>query len=469
MNKPLAAVLAFLLAASPAFAGEWQAMGPRALGMGGAGVATAQGPLASYWNPAALGRATENSYGLAVPFGVHAALTGTVIEGANNLKSLKDTGSTPTQAQIDDALNKLNDKNDGLRINANGGGDFKVGKLAFFLNGFADLGAFPVVDLQHNSPNAGANDFRNNTSKLIVKGANISEFGVGYGHELPFAPGVFLGGDIKLMSAQVGYADYFILQNSNNNNDISKSLKNGAKKSSNFGVDAGALWDVQRTFDGAWWRPRVGLTGRNLNNPKFSLPDAAVKAGYVGKYSVNPQVRLGGAISPLNWWHIASDVDLTNNLTTIDTIKSRQFGVGTEVDVFNRTWINIPLRFGIARNLANAGAGTMLTGGAGINLLHFILDVSGEFSPQTIQSQSQGKSTKIPKEFGAAVQISILFGGSDDRASKSEEAPAKPSAPTAAPAAAAQSQTLTPSEIDAVKKNSDKAQTEMSKQSETGK
>jgi len=34
---------------------------------------------------------------------------------------------------------------------------------------------------------------------------------------------------------------------------------------------------------------------------------------------------------------------------------------GTEVDVFNRSWINIPLRFGIARNLENAGAGTVLT------------------------------------------------------------------------------------------------------------
>lgn len=41
-------LLAVLFAASPALALEWHVKGPRALGMGGAGVALAQGPLASY-------------------------------------------------------------------------------------------------------------------------------------------------------------------------------------------------------------------------------------------------------------------------------------------------------------------------------------------------------------------------------------------------------------------------------------
>jgi hypothetical protein len=461
MNKLLSVLVASLLLVGPAGAAEWQAVGPRAMGMGGAGVAEVSGPLASYWNPAALARATENSYGLAVPLGVHVALTGTVIEGAKNLKDLKDNTSTATDAKVQDALNKLNDPTNGLRVNANVGGNFKVGKLAFFLHGFSDIGATPVVDTVHNTAaNIAANL---NTSKLVVKGANVMEFGAGYGHELPFAPGVSLGGNLKIMKAQVGYADYVILQNGTQQDDITKKLKEGAATSGSLGVDLGALWDVDHTFDGARFHPRVGLTARNINNPKFKLPASAIAAGYVGKYSVNPQVRLGGSISPFNWWHIASDIDLTNNLTTIGDISSRQFGLGTEVDVFNRSWINIPLRFGIARNLADTNAGTMLTGGAGLNFLHVILDASLQVSPQTISTQSQGKTTKVPREVAVGLQLSILFGGSEDKPSRAGDVQPVPVSKAMAPAEPA-SKELPPAQADQVRQNAEKAQQDLNKQ-----
>ncbi|MBI3565500.1 MAG: conjugal transfer protein TraF [Elusimicrobia bacterium] len=379
------------------------------------------------------------------------------IEGARNLQNLKDTGGVPTQASIDSALNKLNDPNNGLRVDAGTGADFKVGKIAFFANGFLDMGAVPFVDLANNTP--GAITGGTNNSKLVLKGARILEFGAGYGHEIPGAPGLFLGGNLKLMNAQVGYADYFILRNNNSQNDLLSKFKNGAKTSSNFGVDLGALWDVERTFSGAWWRPRVGLVGRNLNNPKFKQPDAATAAGVTGKFAVNPQVRLGGAISPFNWWHLVSDVDLTNNLTPVDGVKSRQFGLGTEVNVFNRTWINIPLRFGIARNLANTGSGTMLTGGAGLNFLHFMIDASAQVSPKRVQTQSQGASKKIPSELAAGVQLSLLFGGSDDRPGDStrdlQPVPTEKVQPTA-PAA--------PDQVEKIKADAEKAHSDLDKE-----
>ena len=466
MNRLAFLVVALaVIAAAPAGALEWTALGPRAMGMGGAGVAAVQGPLASYWNPAALGRETENAYGLQIPAGAHAALTGTVYEGAKNLKNLMDTckGGTCTQAQIDDALNKLNDPNNGLRIDGGAGADFKIGQVALFANGFLDMGAVPTVDLVNKAPaDIAGTSATPNQSKLTVRGARLLEFGAGWGHELPFAPGVFVGGNLKLMQAQVGYADYLVLQHNNDQSNIVSKLKDGAKKSANFGIDLGALWDVQSTFEGAWWRPRIGLVGRNLNNPKFSQADAAAAAGVTGRYAVNPQVRLGGAISPLNWWHFVSDVDLTENRTTIDSIKSRQLGVGTEVDVFNRTWVNIPLRFGVARNMANTEAGTMLTGGAGLNFLHFILDASAQVSPKTIQTQSQGKTKKMPREFAAGVQLSLLFGGSSERAATREPKPL----PTlqADPFHPAQPDELAPGQVEKVKENAEKAQQELEKE-----
>lgn len=412
MNKTASSLIAVLLLTAPAGAIEWHPLGARAVGMGGAGVADSRGPLASYWNPAALGRAAENAYGLQIPVGAHAALTGTVLEGANDLESLKDNPLAITTDKIDAALAKLNEPGNGLRIGVDAGADFKVGKLAFFTNGFVDMAGVPTVDMVNKT----ANDiiYGLNNSKLTLKGAQVLEFGVGYGHELPFAQGVFLGGNVKVMNATVGYYDYFVLRNTNEESDILSKFKDGAKKSSGFGVDLGALWDVNRTFENVPLHPRLGIVGRNLNNPKFKQPDAAVAAGAAGKFAVNPQARMGASISPFNWWNIAADLDLTRNLTSVDNVASRQFGIGNEFNVFNRSWINIPLRVGLMRNLAETGSGTMLTAGTGLNFLHLIVDVSGAISPKKVKTQSEGTQTQIPKEAYAAVQLSILFGGSSD-------------------------------------------------------
>ena len=461
MKKTIAALFAVILAAAAplaASAEEWNTMGPRAMGMGGAGVAVSQGPLASYWNPAALGRATENSYGFSAPFSVHAALTGPAIAGANDLKNAKNACSAndPTcQSQINIALAELNNPTNGLRVDASAAGDFKIGKIAVFANDFLYAGAVPRID---NTPaHTNQAGIQNNNSALIVKGATIWELGAGYGHELPFAPGVFVGGNLKLMRAQVGYTSYGIVNNSNDTSNIVSNLKNGAATSSNFGVDAGALWDVNKTLDGAWWSPRVGVTGRNLNNPKFTEPAAAAADGVGGRYAVNPQARFGLAISPLHWWNIAADLDLTRNLTPVDGVASRQLDLGTEVNVFNRSWINIPIRFGFARNLA--AATNMVTVGGGLNFLHVMLDVSGEASPNRVQTQTQGNSKKLPQELGASVSLSILFGGSederpsrskqDDQVVPSQKAPAKAS------------NEPTPSQVDQTKANAAQSQKEL--------
>ena len=287
------------------------------------------------------------------------------------------------------------------------------------------------------------------------------ELGVGYGRELPFAPGVFLGGNLKVMSAQVGYYDYFVLRNNNNNDNMLSKFKDGAKKSNNFGVDLGALWDVNKTFEDVPLHPRFGLVGRNLNNPKFTQPDAAVAAGAVSKYAVNPQVRMGASISPFNWWNIATDIDLTRNLTPVDNVASRQFGIGNEFNIFNRSWINIPLRVGLMRNLAETGSGTMLTAGLGLNFLHVMLDVSAAVSPKNVTTESEGKQTKIPKEAYVALQLSILFGGSSD--SKPSAAPAPQDEP--APAAQADEQPMSTQKVIEIREAADKAQKDLDAES----
>jgi len=409
-----ALVVLLLAAANSASALEWHARGPRALGMGGAGVALAQGPLASYWNPGALGRSSANSYGVQVPLGAHLALTGTVYEGMKDLQALRDRTSVPTAAEqneINASLDKMDQPGNGLRFDGDFGVVSRVGRLGVFFNGTSDVGAQPVVD----RGNFTAAQIRNgqNNSKLVVKGANIAELGAAYGHELPFAQGLYVGGALKIMTADVGYADYFILRDDSAQNDIVAKLKNGARKSSTVGVDAGALWDIDRALGGVALKPRLGLVGRNLNNPRFKNPSAAAAAGHGDGFKVNPQVRLGLALSPFAWWNIAADVDLTRNLTPVDNAASRHLGVGSEFNVFNRAWLNIPLRIGLRRNLAEASAGTMLTAGVGLNFLHFMLDASAAVSNRHINLSN---GDKVPREAAIGFQLSVLFGGAEETA-----------------------------------------------------
>ena len=82
--------------------------------------------------------------------------------------------------------------------------------------------------------------------------------------------------------------------------------------------------------------------------------------------------------------------------------------------MFNRSWINIPLRVGLMRNTAETSAGTMFTAGAGLNFLHVLLDISAAVSNKSVRTQSQGKETKIPREVALGFQLSVLFGGSEE-------------------------------------------------------
>lgn len=425
-------------------------MGAQSMGMGGAGVADAQGPLAAYWNPAALGRPSMNSYGLAIPVSVQADVQGSIIAGAKDLQQCANGSCTSTQYQS--ALNEL--KGGGLNADVGGGASLKVGKFTAFLNGYVVAGA----GAGYIDPTLGPS----NTSNLVIRGARIAELGLGYGHELPWVPGLYLGGDIKAMRADVGYDRFNIVGNSGVTSNLGSSFNssNNNTSSGNVGIDAGALWDLDKTFNGVAWSPRLGLTGRNLNNPKFDNPASAAADGVSGKFSINPTVRSGLSFSPENWWHFAADADLTRNLTPLDGYASQEVGGGTEIDVFNRSWINIPLRVGIKHNLAQASDGATFTAGTGLNFLHFMIDASGEVGNQSIVIQNQGNTTRIPREVGGAVQLSFLFGGSEENHHRHEGSDADVQPVTSDRARA----DMSPSAADKVRADADKAQQELNSQ-----
>jgi hypothetical protein len=415
-----------LLFAGTAGATPWHDLGPRAMGMGGAGVAIAQGPEAAYWNPAGLGQ-LYNPSGFSIPFSARGEFTGTVLEGANDLfqisEACKKSGGAAagicTDAEISRALDHLGSTGNGVMVDIAGGLAVKVKRVVVFTLNESYIGATPRVDRSRNT----IATIADNRSALTLRGGMFTELGVGYGHEIK-ETGLMLGANLKGIIGKIGYNDFRVVSQDPGGGNLGK-FKDNAKTSFMPAVDLGLLWDMRETWPDISGRPRLGLVGRNVNCPTFSQPAAARAAGDRDRFSLQGQARMGVAFSPASFWHLAGDLDLMENNTEVEGFKSRFLSVGTEVNLINQPAFNLPLRVGLKNNLAEASSGLTYTAGFGLNFLHVMLDVAGQVSAKRVDLRSAGKSEQIPSNFGGAFRFAMLFGGEDEggrKAGKSQKA-----------------------------------------------
>lgn len=414
MNRFLAAAIAASLFAAPAGATPWHVMGPRAMGMGGAQTAIAQGPLASYWNPAGLGQ-LYNTTGFEAVLGARGAFAGTVLEGANDLfdirQSCESGGSLCTTANINEALAKFGQPGNGVLVDAGGNASIKVKQAVVFVQNLTYVGMTPEVDTANNT----AGTIANNQSKAILTGGSFTEFGLGFGHEL-WESGLVVGGNVKGIVGRVGYDEQRIVAEDADDSPFS-DFDDNSETSFRPGVDLGVLWDVRETFPSLPMRPRLAFVGRNINDPEFDQPQAARNAGERDKFPLNSQFRAGAALSPFSFWHLAMDVDLSDNLTPVDGMRSRYISLGTEINLLNRPWLNIPVRAGMQKNISGqANEAWSWTGGFGLHFMHVMLDIGGQVSSQSTRVQSEAGEETLPANFSAAARFAFLFGGNDEGA-----------------------------------------------------
>jgi len=415
-NSIIASFLSLALASS-AGATPWHDMGPRAMAMGGTGVAMAQGPLAAYWNPAGLAQMYGTS-GLVVPaFGIRLEATGRVLEGANDLFKITDACANLTAdcttANITDAITRFDEDGNGAMIDLGSSVALKLWRGAIFVTPLAYIGATPTGDLVNTGAcTGGAGCVDSNQSKLTLRGGVFTEIGFGYAHEI-METGLTLGANLKGIIGKVGFHEISVATVDAENGEFDEFDTN-TKSSFQPGVDVGLLWDIRETFESLPMRPRFGLVGRNLNSPKFKQPSQAVTAGQPDKLTLQGQIRAGLALSPMKFWHLTSDLDVTENLTLIDGYNTRYFGVGTEINLINSPRFNLPLRVGAKKNLSNTNSGVAYTAGVGLNFLHFHLDIAGQMSANRTSTSSTGGSDDIPNNAAASIQIGLLFGNKDE-------------------------------------------------------
>jgi len=507
---------------------QWQVIGTRAMGMGGAFVGMAKGPIAQYWNPAGLYQ-ESNISGLDVPVGANIEFTGNIMENASAIGELADKYSAIQSAQTSggaiDAdkmaafvktlalLEDMNEPGKGALAEFAAGANLKLSKIAVSINNFTSAGANPFVDTTNiglgeagasligikfdgagttganstvidnnaydtaqstlkialdslstsvdgiitivcgtdnscasqdgtittnsdlanalvNYANAngispdtvinaantitqysnetkgiidtiiakGGGDYTNNTSNLTIEGASFTE--IAFGMAKPFlVDGLTVGGNVKLVNGRIAYTSFTFLSEQSGTTDAFDDFFDDTKGSWKPAIDLGFMWDINKKWK-LPMNPRAGLVIRNLNAPKFDKPDAVG-----GQYQLDRQIRFGFAISPANFWHVALDMDITKNDTPVDGFKSRQMALGTEINIFNRPSINIPLRAGLMKNLAESDSKVSYTLGFGINLIHLHIDVAGVVSSDKTEIEGED----IPRKFGGSASIGLLF------------------------------------------------------------
>jgi len=397
-----------ILSLSMLNAGEFHALGGKSIGMGGAGVASASGSLAGYYNPALLAEATGVEVSLGVGLAVREKDIGEQIDSLSNMK-LNDivdriaqnapragsntNSDTKNIIEAQNILQEIGDENGislmptahlAVQYNNMAIGIYASSEIAVSANidkkhtdlivtddnghyyrytpqtdeyGFSNREAYEASSLQYS--------LENKTTSADAKGLILVEVPVSYAKAFDLPMGkLSLGGSLKLMHGTT-YTERLDIDSEDVTNE--DSLKENQEDSDNIGLDLGLLFQPTLLSD-----LQVGLVAKNLNSPTFDLARG-------GSIRADLQLRTGLQYKLLNSLDFAVDLDLTSNQTLIQGYESQMFGGGINFHPF----LGFALRAGAMQNLANSNEGLVYTAGLALGLEQFQLDISAQMSSNT--------------------------------------------------------------------------------------
>ncbi len=341
---------------------EFVIVGPRAMGMGGAGVATTTDSLATYWNPAGL--ALKRS----VDIRIHGSVQGVdrlgVREIIGDIKDIPRTASSLAdlailQVRLDALLAKLNVPGASLSALAAGGLYFKgyAGDSAFGLNisDVATGGLFVPTPLSTSTSGLDLNI----DGEFLANVLEARQVALSYAH-LFMDETLAIGVTGKIIQG-VAYSSSIDVRSADEGFNFGDELKK-SESSTDFGVDVGAI-----VRPSSWLR--LAVVGKDLNAPSFKAPSG-------DKLKLARQVRAGVAVNPYESLTLAFDADLTKNKTLVPTIKSRVLSLGAEQTIYHEF---ISLRVGALKNVEDAKSIVTPTAGIGIRFFALRFDAGGGF------------------------------------------------------------------------------------------
>jgi hypothetical protein len=348
----------WLAAASSGEAMEFVIVGPRATGMGGAGVAVTTDSLATYWNPA--GMAMSRTLDIRVQASGQATDRlgfGQAIKGISDT-NLNDT-SAANQSQLQGYVSQLNQPGANLSAAGAGGLYFKgfYGHHAFGMNvsDVATGGSFVPTPI--TVTNTGSN--LNVNGQLALQAFEQRQ--VVFSYAYAFADRTFsLGGSLKIIQG-ASYLGQIPVTQAFDYSNVKDALGK-ATLSTAVSLDVGAIYRP------APWI-RFGIVGKNLTQPTFDTPDG-------GEVKLTPQVRGGIAINPTHSLTITFDGDITSNPTLLPGVRSQVLSLGAEQVILSNF---ISLQAGVFKNVQDATSTFVPTAGLGLRIYALRVEIAGGY------------------------------------------------------------------------------------------
>jgi len=351
-RTPIQLLIYCLLAlmTTPAAAVEFAVVGPRAVGMGGAGVAVTTDSLATYWNPAGLA--------MTQTVDIRAQVSAQGVDRRGVWKTLHDiedfNPNAPNATAQAQALRDRINSGGSLSGVGTGGLYFKghIGEhaIGFNISDVATAGSF----VSQNFSAAG----NSISGQFALRRLEARQAAFSYAYA--FADKTFSIGVTGKIIQGAAYAGTATVTGGQ---DLTLSDNFGkAKLSTAFGLDVGAIYRPS-----SWLR--VGVVAKDLTQPEFDAPDGT-------KLKLNPQIRGGIAINPYSSLTLTGDVDATSNKTLVPGQKSQVLSLGAEQTILSEF---LSLRIGALKNMQDATSPFTPTAGFGLRIFAFRMDFGGGY------------------------------------------------------------------------------------------
>jgi len=238
-----------------------------------------------------------------------------------------------------------------------------------------------------NSKSSTDKKIEDNKSSIFLRGFGVAEVPLSYGYA--YNDNLAVGGNLKLMRGRVYINEVLVFDE--DSEDFAEETREQYKETTTLGVDLGVMARYKRfTF---------GIMGRDLNSPEFESP--TVDGREFDDVTIHPQVRAGLSWQPFNSLTLETDVDLTQNETTLQGYDTQYFSLGAEWGLFSILY----LRGGMYTNLAETDIGRVYTAGLGLDLWGANLEVAGAYSEDTEEYDGDD----YPKESRVTAQFSLEF------------------------------------------------------------
>ncbi len=345
------------LVATPAVAVEFAVVGPRAAGMGGAGVAITTDAYATYWNPAGL--AMSKSLDIRIQGTVQGTDRLGIAKALDDLNNFNTNDTSPAnQAKAQSIANEIN--RTGATISAVGSGGLYVkghfGDHAFGFNvsDVATSGAFVNTPLQVTTSGGQTNL----AGQMALRGLEARQAAFSYAYA--FADKRFSVGVTGKIIQGAAYNTTTALQGGVDPNLLDNFGK--AEISTSYGIDFGAMYRPS-----SWLK--FGVVAKDINQPTFDAPGGL-------QYKLTPQVRGGVAVNPWSTMTITADMDITANQTLVPGLKSQVLSLGMEQTILSEF---LSIRVGTYKNVKDAGSIFTPTAGIGLRMYSFRLDLGGGY------------------------------------------------------------------------------------------